>query len=156
MDTDGQPIHCGARPPPGNAPTFADVSTGQATPLKSYELEDVSDSAPFAYTIAGLKAGTEYRVRVSAYNDRGYNEPRLALPNKLAPLTASDLPTHTTLLVNTDSSLKVQWRHPLSDGGTDHQVQNRVGHEGLVRLQPERHGAGQAQCAFCRPRQTAR
>ena len=57
-------------------------------------------------------------MRVSAYNDRGYNEPRLALPNKLAPpRQRPDLPTHTTLLVNTDSSLKVQWRHPLSDGG---------------------------------------
>jgi len=114
----GSPFIAVLVPTPGNAPTFADVSTGQATPLKSYELEDVSDGAPFAYTITGLKAGTEYRVRVSAYNDRGYNEPRLALPNKLAPpRQRPDLPTHTTLLVNTDSSLKVQWRHPLSDGG---------------------------------------
>jgi len=99
----------------GIMPKMSDGST----PLKNETLTDLSDGAPFAYTITGLEAGTPYTVRVSAANDRGYNEPQVALPNTLAPpRQRPDLPTHVTLLVNTGASLKVLWNHPLSDGGS--------------------------------------
>jgi hypothetical protein len=89
-----------------------------AANLKSYEMTDVADGSPFSYVATSLTPGTLYSAQVSAFNDRGYNEPRLALPGALAPPKQKpDLPTQTSLIVNTASSLKVLWNHPASAGG---------------------------------------
>merc|ERR1711871_1784394 len=97
----------------GTTPTGA-----LAANLKSQVISDVADGSPFSFVATSLTPGVMYSAQVSAYNDRGYNEPRVSLPNWLAPpLQKPDVPTQVTLLVNTASSLKVLWNHPASSGG---------------------------------------
>jgi len=81
-------------------------------------LTDVSDGAPFRYTIAGLQVGTAYYCRVSAYNDMGYNAPQNSLPNTVVvPKQKPDVPTLVKLTVSGSASLKIHWNYPEDDGG---------------------------------------
>jgi hypothetical protein len=84
----------------------------------SQEITELDGGLPYSLVLSDLLPGQLYSAKVSAYNDRGYNEPRLALPTALdPPKQKPDLPTKTTLIVDTASSLKVLWNHPASDGG---------------------------------------
>jgi len=88
------------------------------TNLKSHVVDDVSDGPPFSYTITGLLPGVNYYARISSYNDRGYSAPRSSNPLQVAPPKQKpDVATQVGMIVNTASSLKVLWNHPLSDGG---------------------------------------
>jgi hypothetical protein len=81
-------------------------------------LTDVSDGAPFRYTITGLQVGTPYYCRVSARNNMGYNAPMGSLPNTVVvPRQKPDVPTLVKLTVSGSASLKIHWNYPEDDGG---------------------------------------
>jgi len=104
-----------------NAPqTSVTVTAAGVLPvgILSHEVTDLSDGAPYTYTITGLTSGTKYFARVSAYNNRGYNEAKSSLPLQVAPPKQKPaVPTVTTLIPTDASSLTVLWNVPESNGG---------------------------------------
>jgi hypothetical protein len=109
---------------PGTTPTDYCGSYGGVT--KCPEVTENLDASPVTHRITGLVPGTEYRVRVSAYNALGYGPtrvttPPVATPPKQPP-SAPTNPFHfgpgtPILKVTSPASLTVRYGPPDFDGG---------------------------------------
>jgi len=71
-----------------------------------------------SYTLSDLHVGVPYAMRVSPRNEQGYAVPTVSTPVALAPPRQKpDVPRDVTLLQDSDSSLRLLFRGPESDGG---------------------------------------
>ena len=79
---------------------------------------DDSSQTFFTYTMTDLTPGQAYYVEVSAANTLGYSAPQTSLPVSLAPPKQKPSePNSVSLGVNSGQSLKILWKHPVSNGG---------------------------------------
>jgi len=76
----------------------------------------VFTSCTGAQAISGLTQGTDYYIRVFAYNSVGFG-PMAALAQPFHPRVAPGRPTSVSLVVVSGSSLRVIFSSPLDDGG---------------------------------------
>ncbi|KAL4141254.1 hypothetical protein PRNP1_014375 [Phytophthora ramorum] len=70
------------------------------------------------YTIAGLKTGQTYAIRVRAHNKEGYGYAASIIPAFQVPRTTPTTPQAVELIFLSSRLLKVRWRAPESNGGT--------------------------------------
>lgn len=85
-----------------------------------YGTYTTSSPTQLAYTITGLTAGRDYRVRVSAINAKGWSVPRDAtVPVTRVPLQRPSAPAtaSATVAANSATALVVSYTAPPSDGG---------------------------------------
>lgn len=97
---------------PGSLPTYYHS--------EYYLVSDIATGSrgPYNYVITGLPPGVLYFARVSACNDLGCNIPTSATPASLAaPRQKPAEPQLVQLFTASESSLRVLWGHPTSDGG---------------------------------------
>ena len=102
-----------------NSADVATVSTAITTPgerAAGYAVVEVTGDAR-SYTLTDLAPGEKIVAMVSAQNDRG-----LALAQVSSavapPVQKPDVPLSVRVLVHSDSSLRVVWDAPASDGGS--------------------------------------
>lgn len=94
------------------------VSVGQDGIFPSfYGSQEIPDASILQHTIDGLMLGEAYSVRARASNREGYGSIAAAAPASLRPLEEPGVPDDVTLIVMSDSMLKVVWSSPSSTGG---------------------------------------
>ncbi|CAM9134269.1 unnamed protein product [Discosporangium mesarthrocarpum] len=94
------------------------VSVGQDGVLPSqYGYEEITDASTRTYEIEGLTLGHLYTVRVRVRNAEGYGAATATVPASLRPLEAPGAPEDVSLIVMSDTMLKLVWSAPASNGG---------------------------------------
>lgn len=94
------------------------VSAGQdGARSSSYGWQKIVDASVLHFTVQGLKLGEPYTVRVRACNSEGCGTAGTANPAMIRPLQPPGIPEDVSLIVMSDSMLKVVWSAPLSNGG---------------------------------------
>jgi len=83
------------------------------------DYQSISLQSPTAdsYEISDLTMGTQYTIRVSAFNVEGPGDFVYATPAPLAPLDAPSAPTDVRLIPLSPTQLKVVWKAPAVTGG---------------------------------------
>ena len=96
----------------------------------------VVDSANLSYQIKGLEEGTQYYVRVSAYNSEGYSDAISATPASAVPIK---MPLHVATSVDgTPASLGGDAvARPVEGGGTVLSVERSAAVHDVVAVVPD-------------------
>lgn len=99
--------------------TAVSVSVGQDGVLPSiYGYQEIADASVLQHTIQGLTLGQSYTVRLRAQNSEGYGGVANATPASIQTLEPPGTPSGISLIVMSDSMLKLVWSAPLSNGGS--------------------------------------
>lgn len=90
------------------------------------ELEDISGGSTSSRTLTGLTPGTEYSLRLVAYNSAGESDPTSTLVVSTDdPPAVPDTPSSFTLTSSTESSLSFSWS--TVSGATGYRIEYDIG-----------------------------
>jgi hypothetical protein len=95
------------------------VSSFNSPNLAHREHLFLEGGAPYSVTLPQLVMGTEYFVRVAAFNSRGYGPFEASSPASETPAQVPTAPSDVYFLITSDTKLTVTFNDPVSDGGSE-------------------------------------